>query len=98
MTSVSAAFHVGIYAGLTDTTTALCQRLCHHRTPHHHCTPLFHHKQAREIREGGNIVYVDGATVRAVKAGRVLIVGGIEKAECGIMPVCSDPALSFVHN
>ena len=55
-------------------------------------------KQGREIREGGNLVYVDSATVRAVKAGRILVIEGIEKAERGIMPVCSDPALFFVHN
>jgi von Willebrand factor A domain-containing protein 8 len=55
-------------------------------------------KQGREIREGGNLVYVDSATVRAVKAGRILIIEGIEKAERGIMPVCFDPALSFVRN
>ena len=55
-------------------------------------------KQGREIREGGNLVYVDSATVRAVKAGRILIIEGIEKAERGIMPVCSNPASSFVHN
>jgi von Willebrand factor A domain-containing protein 8 len=45
-------------------------------------------KQGREIREGGNLVYVDSAAVRAVKMGRVLIIEGIEKAERGIMPVC----------
>jgi len=44
-------------------------------------------KQGREIREGGNLVYIDSAAVRAVKAGRVLIIEGIEKAERGIMPV-----------
>jgi hypothetical protein len=47
-------------------------------------------KQDRGIREGSNLVYVDSATVRAVKAGRILIIEGIEKAEAGIMPVCSD--------
>ena len=44
-------------------------------------------KQGREIRAGGNLVYVDSAAVRAVKHGRVLIIEGIEKAERGIMPV-----------
>ncbi len=44
-------------------------------------------KQGREIRAGGNLVYVDSAAVRAVKNGRVLIIEGIEKAERGIMPV-----------
>ena len=44
-------------------------------------------KQGREIRTGGNLVYVDSAAVRAVKHGRVLIIEGIEKAERGIMPV-----------
>jgi hypothetical protein len=55
-------------------------------------------KQGREIREGGNLVYVDSATVRAVKAGRVLIIEGIEKAERGIMPVCSNlqSSISFI--
>ena len=45
-------------------------------------------KQGREIRDGGNLVYVDSAAVRAVKTGRILIIEGIEKAERGIMPVC----------
>lgn len=36
-------------------------------------------------------MYVDSATVRAVKAGRIPIIEGIEKAERGIMPVCSNP-------
>ena len=44
-------------------------------------------KQGREIRTGGNLVYVDSAAVRAVKHGRVLIIEGVEKAERGIMPV-----------
>lgn len=45
-------------------------------------------KQGREIRTGGNLVYVDSAAVRAVKHGRILILEGVEKAERGIMPVC----------
>ncbi|KAH8981377.1 hypothetical protein EDB86DRAFT_3087168 [Lactarius hatsudake] len=45
-------------------------------------------KQGREIRDGGNLVYVDSVAVRAVKTGRILIIEGIEKAERGIMPVC----------
>lgn len=44
-------------------------------------------KQGRELRRGGNLVYVDSAAVRAVKHGRILIIEGIEKAERGIMPV-----------
>ena len=52
-------------------------------------------KQGREIRDGGNLVYVDSAAVRAVKTGRILIIEGIEKAERGIMPVCF-PQLSLV--
>jgi hypothetical protein len=44
-------------------------------------------KQGREIRAGGNLVYVDSPAVRAVKNGRILILEGIEKAERGIMPV-----------
>lgn len=36
-------------------------------------------KQGREIRAGGNLVYVDSAAVRAVKKGRILILEGIEK-------------------
>ncbi|KAI0296956.1 AAA domain-containing protein [Multifurca ochricompacta] len=47
-------------------------------------------KQGREIREGGNLVYVDSASVRAVKTGRILIIEGIEKAERGIMPVLNN--------
>jgi hypothetical protein len=43
--------------------------------------------QGREIREGGNLVYVDSPAVNAVKHGRLLILEGIEKAERGIMPV-----------
>lgn len=44
-------------------------------------------KQGREIRAGGQLVYVDSPAVRAVKSGRILILEGIEKAERGIMPV-----------
>ncbi|KAJ3534193.1 hypothetical protein NM688_g7173 [Phlebia brevispora] len=47
-------------------------------------------KQARELRRGGNLEYVDSATVRAVKHGRILIIEGIEKAERGIMPVLNN--------
>ncbi|KAI0672393.1 AAA domain-containing protein [Trametes maxima] len=47
-------------------------------------------KQGREIRLGGNLVYVDSAAVRAVKHGRVLILEGVEKAERGIMPVLNN--------
>ena len=44
-------------------------------------------KQGREIRTGGDLVYVDSPAVRAVKNGRILVLEGIEKAERGIMPV-----------
>ncbi|TFY77867.1 hypothetical protein EWM64_g6146, partial [Hericium alpestre] len=47
-------------------------------------------KQGREIRAGGNLLYVDSAAVRAVKSGRILIIEGIEKAERGIMPVLNN--------
>ncbi|EPT01986.1 hypothetical protein FOMPIDRAFT_1119374 [Fomitopsis schrenkii] len=47
-------------------------------------------KQGREIRAGGNLVYVDSAAVRAVKHGRVLIIEGVEKAERGIMPLLNN--------
>ncbi|KAI0049548.1 hypothetical protein FA95DRAFT_1489014 [Auriscalpium vulgare] len=47
-------------------------------------------KQGREIRAGGNLVYVDSAAVRAVKHGRILIIESIEKAERGIMPVLNN--------
>ncbi|KAF7292707.1 hypothetical protein MIND_01168900 [Mycena indigotica] len=47
-------------------------------------------KQGREIREGGNLVYVDSPAVQAVKNGRLLILEGIEKAERGIMPVLNN--------
>ncbi|KAI0634180.1 AAA domain-containing protein [Trametes polyzona] len=47
-------------------------------------------KQGREIRAGGNLVYVDSAAVRAVKHGRILILEGVEKAERGIMPVLNN--------
>ncbi|THH30493.1 hypothetical protein EUX98_g3701 [Antrodiella citrinella] len=47
-------------------------------------------KQGRELRHGGNLVYVDSAAVRAVKNGRVLIIEGIEKAERGIMPLLNN--------
>jgi len=43
--------------------------------------------QGREIRSGGNLLYVDSPTVNAVKHGRLLILEGIEKAERGILPV-----------
>jgi hypothetical protein len=44
-------------------------------------------KQGREIKTGGNLIYVDSPAVRAVKHGRLLILEGVEKAERGIMPV-----------
>ncbi|KAG7095577.1 hypothetical protein E1B28_006310 [Marasmius oreades] len=47
-------------------------------------------KQGREIREGGNLVYVDSPAVNAAKYGRLLILEGIEKAERGIMPVLNN--------
>ncbi|KAJ7443890.1 AAA domain-containing protein [Mycena galericulata] len=47
-------------------------------------------KQGREIRSGGNLVYVDSPAVNAVKHGRILILEGIEKAERGIMPILNN--------
>ncbi|KZT28299.1 hypothetical protein NEOLEDRAFT_1129681 [Neolentinus lepideus HHB14362 ss-1] len=47
-------------------------------------------KQGREIKSGGNLVYVDSPAVQAVKLGRILIIEGIEKAERGIMPVLNN--------
>uniref|UniRef100_A0A0W0GBJ0 ATPase dynein-related AAA domain-containing protein n=1 Tax=Moniliophthora roreri TaxID=221103 RepID=A0A0W0GBJ0_MONRR len=47
-------------------------------------------KQGREIREGGNLVYVDSPAVNAAKHGRLLILEGIERAERGIMPVLNN--------
>ncbi|KAI0786986.1 AAA domain-containing protein [Abortiporus biennis] len=47
-------------------------------------------KQGRELRHGGNLIYVDSATVKAVKNGRILIIEGIEKAERGIMPLLNN--------
>ncbi|KAI0036975.1 AAA domain-containing protein [Vararia minispora EC-137] len=47
-------------------------------------------KQGREIRDGGQLLYVDSAAVRAVKHGRILILEGIEKAERGIMPLLNN--------
>ncbi|EPQ51988.1 hypothetical protein GLOTRDRAFT_132574 [Gloeophyllum trabeum ATCC 11539] len=47
-------------------------------------------KQGREIRPGGNLVYVDSPAVQAVKLGRILIIEGVEKAERGIMPVLNN--------
>ncbi|KAK2460039.1 hypothetical protein APHAL10511_007962 [Amanita phalloides] len=47
-------------------------------------------KQGREIRSGGNLVYVDSPAVRAVRHGRLLILEGIEKAERGIMPILNN--------
>ncbi|KAH9160345.1 hypothetical protein EDB89DRAFT_2081954 [Lactarius sanguifluus] len=46
-------------------------------------------RRGREIRDGGNLVYVDSAAVRAVKTGRILIIEGIENAERGIMRMYS---------
>jgi hypothetical protein len=54
-------------------------------------------KQGREIRAGGNLVYVDSPAVRAVKHGRLLILEGIEKAERGIMPVSLRSALKILY-
>lgn len=45
-------------------------------------------RQGREIRAGGNLVYVDSLAVCTVKSGWILILEGVEKAERGIMPVC----------
>ncbi|EKM57120.1 uncharacterized protein PHACADRAFT_92032 [Phanerochaete carnosa HHB-10118-sp] len=47
-------------------------------------------KQGRELRHGGNLVYVDSPAVKAVKHGRILIIEGIEKAERGIMPILNN--------
>ncbi|EIN14530.1 hypothetical protein PUNSTDRAFT_118001 [Punctularia strigosozonata HHB-11173 SS5] len=47
-------------------------------------------KQGREIKAGGTLNYVDSATVRAAKYGRILILEGIEKAERGIMPLLNN--------
>ncbi|KAG6857487.1 hypothetical protein H0H87_002112 [Tephrocybe sp. NHM501043] len=47
-------------------------------------------KQGREIRKGGNLVYIDSPAVSAVKHGRILVLEGIEKAERGIMPVLNN--------
>ncbi|CAL1709976.1 unnamed protein product [Somion occarium] len=47
-------------------------------------------KQGRELRHGGNLVYVDSAAVKAAKYGRILIIEGIEKAERGIMPLLNN--------
>ncbi|KAK7683695.1 hypothetical protein QCA50_013071 [Cerrena zonata] len=47
-------------------------------------------KQGRELRQGGNLVYVDSAAVKAAKYGRILIIEGIEKAERGIMPLLNN--------
>ena len=41
-------------------------------------------KQARELRHGGNLVYIDSAAVRAVKNGRILIIEGIEKIKINL--------------
>ncbi|KNC54048.1 uncharacterized protein AMSG_09710 [Thecamonas trahens ATCC 50062] len=46
-------------------------------------------KQRREIA-GGSIAYVDQAAVRAAKAGRVLVLDGIEKAERNVMPILNN--------
>lgn len=51
-------------------------------------------KQGREIRAGGNLIYVDSPAVRAAKHGRLLIIEGIEKAERGIMPVSTQFQMS----
>lgn len=41
-------------------------------------------KQSREIRAGGKLEWVDGAAVRAVKEGRLLVLDGIERCERGV--------------
>jgi predicted ribosome-associated RNA-binding protein Tma20 len=48
------------------------------------------HSQGREIRSGGNLVYVDSPAVNTVKHGRILILEGIKKAERDIMPVLNN--------
>ncbi|KAH9028969.1 AAA domain-containing protein [Lactarius pseudohatsudake] len=54
------------------------------------CKMQLTERRGREIRDGGNLVYVDSAAVRAVKTGRILIIEGIEKAERGVMPVLNN--------
>ncbi|KAG6885080.1 hypothetical protein C0993_006041 [Termitomyces sp. T159_Od127] len=46
--------------------------------------------ELKQIRKGGNLIYVDSPAVSAVKHGRLLILEGIEKAERGIMPVLNN--------
>ncbi|GAA5999420.1 hypothetical protein JCM5350_001970, partial [Sporobolomyces pararoseus] len=47
-------------------------------------------KQTREIREGGNLEFVDGPVVRAAKEGKTLILEGIERCERGILPLLNN--------
>lgn len=46
-------------------------------------------KQRREISNGTSI-YIDQAAVRAAKAGRVLVLDGVEKAERNILPILNN--------
>ena len=46
-------------------------------------------KQRREIT-AGSAYYVDQCAVRAATQGRVLILEGIEKAECNVLPVLNN--------
>lgn len=47
-------------------------------------------KQSREIRQGGELVYVDSPVVRAAKEGKTLILEGIERCERGILPILNN--------
>ncbi|GAA5944071.1 H(+)-transporting V1 sector ATPase subunit E [Sporobolomyces koalae] len=47
-------------------------------------------KQTREIRPGGTLEFVDSAVVRAAKAGKALILEGIERCERGILPTLNN--------
>lgn len=47
-------------------------------------------KQRREIVDGGTLVYVDQAAVRAALHGRVLVLDGIENAERNVLPVLNN--------
>lgn len=47
-------------------------------------------KQGREIRAGGQLVYVDSAACRAAKSGAILVLDGIERCERGVLPILNN--------
>ncbi|CAO1629064.1 unnamed protein product [Sympodiomycopsis kandeliae] len=46
--------------------------------------------QSRSLSAGGNLDYIDGPVVRAMKNGSVLIIEGVQRAERNVMPLLNN--------